>query len=53
MPTSYDFDTEARKWEYSVQALNQQDLDRNFSLATTHIVKWWASSQPAACPQPR
>ena len=36
----YSFDTTVREWSYTMQELNQQDLDRNFSLATTHIVKW-------------
>ena len=37
---SYDFDNTVREWSYTMQKLNQQDLDRNFSLATTHLVKW-------------
>ena len=32
---SYDFDNTVREWSYTMQKLNQQDLDRNFSLATT------------------
>ena len=37
---SYAFDNSVREWSYTMQKLNQQDLDRNFSLATTHLVKW-------------
>ena len=37
---SYDFDNTVREWSYTMQKLNQQDLDRNFALATTHLVKW-------------
>ena len=42
---SYDFDTTAREWGYTMQTLNQQDLDRNFALATTHIVKWMQAAR--------
>ena len=56
---SYDFDNTVREWSYTMQKLNQQDLDRNFSLATTHLVKWmqavrarlfWGELQEVTCP---
>jgi hypothetical protein len=42
---AYSFDTSVREWQYQTQALNQQDLDRNFSLATTHLVKWMQAAR--------
>jgi hypothetical protein len=47
---SYDFDNTVRKWSYTMQKLNQQDLDRNFSLATTHLVKWMQAVRSASSP---
>lgn len=38
-------DVTVREREYRVQALNQQDLDRNFSLATTHLFKWMQAAR--------
>lgn len=34
-----------RAHEYAVQALNQQDLDRNFGLATWQILKWMQAAR--------
>jgi len=38
-------DTKVRIREYRTASLNQQDLDRNFSLATTHIFKWMQAAR--------
>mmetsp|Transcript_117563 Transcript_117563/g.379419 ORF Transcript_117563/g.379419 Transcript_117563/m.379419 type:complete len:302 (+) Transcript_117563:73-978(+) len=42
---SYDFDIGKRQNEYRVHTLNQQDLDRNFCLATTNIFKWMQAAR--------
>jgi len=42
---TYAFDVRKRENEYKVQALNQQDLDRNFCLATTHLFKWMQAAR--------
>jgi len=42
---SYSFDVRKRENEYKVQTLNQQDLDRNFALATTNIFKWMQAAR--------
>mmetsp|Transcript_21613 Transcript_21613/g.64965 ORF Transcript_21613/g.64965 Transcript_21613/m.64965 type:complete len:303 (-) Transcript_21613:71-979(-) len=41
----YAFDIMQREHEYKVQALNQQDLDRNFCLATTNVFKWMQAAR--------
>mmetsp|Transcript_85503 Transcript_85503/g.227146 ORF Transcript_85503/g.227146 Transcript_85503/m.227146 type:complete len:303 (-) Transcript_85503:32-940(-) len=41
----YPFDITQREHEYGVQALNQQDLDRNFCLATTNVFKWMQAAR--------
>ena len=47
---SYDFDHTVREWAYTMQKLNQQDLDRNFSLATTHLAKWMQAVRSPRAP---
>lgn len=42
---SYAFDINQRENEYKVQTLNQQDLDRNFCLATTNLFKWMQAAR--------
>lgn len=42
---SYSFDVRKRENEYKVQKLNQQDLDRNFCLATTNLFKWMQAAR--------
>jgi len=41
----YSFDIQKSDHEYKVQRLNQQDLDRNFCLATTNIFKWMQAAR--------
>ena len=38
-------DVTVRKITYAVQALNQQDLDRNFALATSNVLKWMQAAR--------
>jgi len=38
-------DVTVRESSYKVQTLNQQDLDRNFCLATTNILKWMQAAR--------
>lgn len=45
MPSQADVDTTVRVNEYCMQTLNQQDLDRNFALATTHLFKWMQAAR--------
>mmetsp|Transcript_67377 Transcript_67377/g.196985 ORF Transcript_67377/g.196985 Transcript_67377/m.196985 type:complete len:303 (+) Transcript_67377:87-995(+) len=42
---SYTFDITQREHVYKVQALNQQDLDRNFSLSTASLFKWMQAAR--------
>jgi len=43
--TSYAFDVNKRINAYRVQKLNQQDLDRNFCLATANLFKWMQAAR--------
>jgi len=47
MAAQADVDTTVRVREYRVQALGQQDLDRNYALATTHLFKWMQAGRMA------
>lgn len=47
MASQADVDTTVRVREYRVQALGQQDLDRNYALATTHLFKWMQAGRMA------
>mmetsp|Transcript_51637 Transcript_51637/g.109720 ORF Transcript_51637/g.109720 Transcript_51637/m.109720 type:complete len:303 (-) Transcript_51637:147-1055(-) len=38
-------DVSIREFEYKVPVLNQQDLDRNFALPTTHLFKWMQAAR--------
>eukprot|EP00928_Gymnodinium_smaydae_P032597 TRINITY_DN23563_c0_g2_i1.p1 TRINITY_DN23563_c0_g2~~TRINITY_DN23563_c0_g2_i1.p1 ORF type:complete len:317 (+),score=64.57 TRINITY_DN23563_c0_g2_i1:59-1009(+) len=42
---SYSFDIRKREEKYRVQALNQQDLDRNFCLAASSLFRWMQAAR--------
>lgn len=41
----YSFDVTKRTHSYSIQTLNQQDVDRNFCLSTANLFKWMQAAR--------
>lgn len=42
---TYDFDVRQATNDYTTGVMNQQDLDRNFGLATSHLFKWMQAAR--------